>query len=106
MVAIRKPSESHPVKCDSCNGSGEEKGLTGAVVCARCLGVGYTYPDGEPLDDHIAIRLLKREANHWREKANRATALLDSRDRLIRQIQGLINPEPDVYPSGSRYHGD
>lgn len=109
MVAIRKPSEQVPVKCESCNGRGEEKGLMGSVVCSRCFGVGYTFPDGEPLDDHIAIRLLKREANHWRDKADKATAQLDAQNELVTKIKLLISPPPEVYVSSDRrqvYHGD
>jgi hypothetical protein len=68
-----------------------------AYTCDQCSGIGFIPPDGIPLNDHEAMRLMRQ--------------IIKRQASIIRILKSHINPEeqkpsvPDYY-GNNRYHGD
>ena len=84
--------------CNSCHGRGMIQPMIQTnpeYTCDGCNGIGWIPPDGQPLNEHEAIRLLRDII----KKQSRSIKILRARTELSEE-----NPE-DRHTGGGIYNG-
>lgn len=86
--------------CNCCQGRGLIRPMIHTnpeYTCATCNGIGWIPPDGEPLNEHEVIRMMRQ--------------IINRQSRRIRQLRSDMEPKPRTesvpeYYGDGRYHGD